>query len=222
MVKRQRSEELTIKVWGDLACFTRPEYATERVSYPCITPPAAVGFLSAIFWKPEFDWKIRRIGLINPPAWVSITRNEITDRASSRQTNGALQGISATEKRSQRHNLMLRDVAYLVTAQIELRPHADAPPRKYSEQFRRRVKKGAFFTPPYLGLREYIGFFSEPGDEDIVDKTINHPVGTMPLDLGFPTYEAGHHATNPGTINPTWFPATIHNGVLEIPETVTT
>ena len=30
-----------LEVWGDLACFTRPEMKVERFSYPVITPSAA-------------------------------------------------------------------------------------------------------------------------------------------------------------------------------------
>ena len=43
-----------VRVWGDLACFTRPEMKVERVSYDVMTPSAARGILEAIFWKPEF------------------------------------------------------------------------------------------------------------------------------------------------------------------------
>ena len=45
---------LLVKVWSDYACFTRPEFGAERVSYPVMTPSAARGVLEAIFWKPEF------------------------------------------------------------------------------------------------------------------------------------------------------------------------
>lgn len=31
---------MLIEVWGDYACFTRPEMKTERVSYDMITPSA--------------------------------------------------------------------------------------------------------------------------------------------------------------------------------------
>ena len=34
---------MLIEVWGDYACFTRPEMKTERVSYDMITPSAARG-----------------------------------------------------------------------------------------------------------------------------------------------------------------------------------
>ena len=52
---------LEVKVWGDFACFTRPEMKVDRVTYPVITPSAARGVLEAIFWKPEFQWQIEEI-----------------------------------------------------------------------------------------------------------------------------------------------------------------
>lgn len=49
---------LEVKVWGEFACFTRPEMKGERVSYSVMTPSAARGVLEAIFWKPEFSWQV--------------------------------------------------------------------------------------------------------------------------------------------------------------------
>ena len=45
-----------LKVWGDYACFTRPEMKVERVSYDVMTPSAARGILEAIYWKPAIVW----------------------------------------------------------------------------------------------------------------------------------------------------------------------
>ena len=52
------SPPLAVKIWGELACFTRPETKVERVTYPVITPSAARGILEAIFWKPEFSRRV--------------------------------------------------------------------------------------------------------------------------------------------------------------------
>ncbi len=46
-----------VRVRGDIACFTRPEFSTERVSYELITPSAARGVLEAILWKPAIRWR---------------------------------------------------------------------------------------------------------------------------------------------------------------------
>ncbi|MEN2939156.1 hypothetical protein DIBJMFBN_02727 [Mannheimia haemolytica] len=36
--------KIRLHIWGDYACFTRPEMKVERVSYDVITPSAARGF----------------------------------------------------------------------------------------------------------------------------------------------------------------------------------
>ena len=52
----------TLEVWGDFACFTRPEMKVERFSYLVITPSAARGIeLSAI--KPKLIWRARRLSI---------------------------------------------------------------------------------------------------------------------------------------------------------------
>lgn len=195
-------EELAVRVSGRFACFTRPEYATERVSYPVITPPAAVGVLSAIFWKPEFDWIITRIWVLTEPKWISMTRNEVKNRASA---SGPIDVIA---DRTQRHNLLLRDVDYVVFGRAALRPHATEPVAKYRDQFRRRVERGAFFSPPYLGLREYRASFS-PANLDTLKPLagLTIPIGPMSLDLGY-------HGPGGSLTEPEFFPATVREGVL--------
>src|ERR1700730_15924016 len=70
-----------VKVWGELACFTRPEMKAERVSYSMMTPSAARGILEAIFWKPEFSWQVREIWVLNEIRHFSILRNEVIRKA---------------------------------------------------------------------------------------------------------------------------------------------
>ena len=43
---------IKMEVWGDYACFSRPEMKVERVSYDVMTPSAARGILEAIYWHP--------------------------------------------------------------------------------------------------------------------------------------------------------------------------
>ena len=73
----QQSGEVSVKVWGALACFTRPELKVERVSYPVMTPSAARGIMEAILFKPEFSYAITRIEVLRPLRFVSIRRNEV-------------------------------------------------------------------------------------------------------------------------------------------------
>ncbi len=56
----------TLRVWGDYACFTRPEMKVERVSYDIITPSSARAIFEAIHWKPAIKWVIDEINVIKP------------------------------------------------------------------------------------------------------------------------------------------------------------
>ncbi len=151
---------LEIKVWGDFACFTRPEMKAERVSYPVMTPSAARGILEAIFWKPEFSWRIREIHVLNEVRHFSILRNEVNDKmsysaAKNRLEKGDSYFAEDHRHRAQRHTLALRDVAYLIKADVHPRHDVREDPAKYRDQFRRRVTKGQCFHTPYLGCREF-------------------------------------------------------------------
>lgn len=204
---------LTVRVWGDFACFTRPEMKVERVSYPVMTPSAARGVLEAIFWKPEFRWHVEEIRVLNPIRYFSILRNEINTRQSDRSARAWQQtgeGYDAAGDRAQRHTLALRDVAYLIAAQVELRPHADAEPAKYRDQFRRRVQDGRCFATPFLGCREFsAGFAPVSGDERPID--LSDDLGPMLLDLDYAPDRSGR-----GT--PRFFNARIERGVLRVPQ----
>lgn len=68
---------MLIEVWGDYACFSRPEMKTERVSYDIITPSAARGLVEAIYWHPGMKYHIDRIYLLNPVRFTNIRRNEV-------------------------------------------------------------------------------------------------------------------------------------------------
>ena len=73
---RFRYPSIKVEATGDLACFTRPELVSERMSYPVMTPTAAVGLLSAVFWKPQFRWTVERIEVLAPVRWTTLRRNE--------------------------------------------------------------------------------------------------------------------------------------------------
>src|SRR5688500_5509480 len=133
---------LEVKVWAEMACFTRPENKVERVSYPLPTPSAARGVLEAIFWRPEVAYRVREIAVLKPIRYVSFLRNEVELKASSPG------GISITDARQQRNTLALYDVAYVIRADMHLRGHTSDDVAKYRDQFRRHVQRGKCFHRP--------------------------------------------------------------------------
>lgn len=210
-----RDSPLSVKVWGEFACFTRPEMKVERVTYPVMTPSAARGVLEAIFWKPEFTWRIEEVWVLNPIRYFSILRNEVKSRASERSASAWARsggGYDATADRAQRHTLALRDVAYVIMGQVEVKLGVDDDPAKFRDQFRRRVRDGRCFATPYLGCREFSAYFGEPNDrEQPVDLT--EDLGPMLLDIEYAPDGSGC-----GT--PRFFEARLERGVLHMPQVV--
>jgi CRISPR-associated protein Cas5d len=205
MAAHGESPPVSVQVWGAGALFTRPELKVERVSYPVMTPPAAVGILEAIFWKPEFSWRIVRIEVLNPIRQFTQRRNETTDLASLADAASGRRRLDTVAHRVQRNAVCLRDVAYRIHAQVELRDHATKPEAAYRDQFRRRVSRGSCFAQPYLGTREFTAYFDEPDQRQPIELT---------EDLGIMLHGVDH-STTPTSFS--WFTARLDRGVLHVP-----
>ena len=203
---------LAVKVWGEFACFTRPEMKVERVTYPVMTPSAARGVLEALFWKPEFTWRVEAIDVLEPIQYVSFLRNEVNSRASERAARDCMErggGFVASADRAQRNTLALRQVAYVIRAQAEPASRSDADRAKFRDQFRRRVARGQCFATPYLGCREFsAGFAPLDGTEQPIPDSGS--LGRMLLDLSYA-------ADRTGTATPRFFEARLERGTLRVP-----
>ena len=82
---------IQVEVWGDYACFSRPEMKVERVSYDIITPSAARGLLESVFWHPGLKWQVDRIRVCNPIQFTNIRRNEVKDTISARKMKSLME-----------------------------------------------------------------------------------------------------------------------------------
>ncbi len=176
--KKMRSKTFYLKVWGDNACFTRPEMKVERVSYDVMTPSAARGFLEAILWKPAIAWHVERIDVLNPILWESVRRNEVGALMAPRSD-----GIFIEDQRQQRAGLFLRNVAYIIHAHFAMTEKAGADDNiiKFQEMFARRVQKGQCFNRPYLGCREFSAHFELLSEEVHLPETIPDTRGVAPI-----------------------------------------
>lgn len=203
---------ITLKVWGPYACFTRPEMKAERVSYDVITPSAARNTLQSVYWKPEFNWVIDRIEVLRRGTWMAIKRNELSDSIVSPRRSHVL----IEDQRQQRSSLLLRDVAYLLHAHVELtRPEGgEAEVGKHLAIFSRRVEKGQCFQRPYLGCREFEAYFDfpEPGERSPIKGT--EDLGYMLLDIEFdqdPITKEVHKTRS------RFFRAVMNDGLIKVP-----
>lgn len=198
---------LAVELWGPAALFTRPDAKVERLSYPVMTPSAAVGVLEAIFWKPEFTWQVVAIEVLAPIREGRVRRNETTQVVSR---EGALRGerVNTADHRTQRASTILLDVHYRVHGHVVLREHATDPVAKYRDQFRRRVERGACFSQPYFGTREFPVAFGRPSEA--VPVPISRDLGVM-----LHSITHGKDGRDPQS---SWFTARLDNGVMHVPE----
>jgi CRISPR-associated protein Cas5d len=161
-----KSAPICLRVAGNFAGFTRPEFHVERVSYPVITPSAARGIFEAILMKPiekpeahkrhnkiGFRWVITRIGIKKKGTTFSILRHELDYAA--HQPPDRDRGYEISSNRTRRHRLILRDGEYLIEAVIEVpletrlrdaetirRSSAQRPPlRPPSESFFQQLRR---------------------------------------------------------------------------------
>lgn len=214
---------IKLHIWGEHACFTRPEMKAERVSYDVITPSAARGVLEAIYWKPQIRWVIEKIRVLNPIRFTSIRRNEIGKKATApdrKVLSGEKQPtpILIEDERQQRASLILRDVAYLIEARIDLLDHSE-PIGKHLDMFNRRASKGQYFHHPYLGNREFPASFNLVDSESGIPPS--HPELGGKRDLGFMLHDL-EFDQDPSTkkvrsTTPRFFRAEMIDGVITVP-----
>lgn len=230
MVEAFYNKCFCLEVWGDYACFTRPEMKVERVSYDVITPSAARGIFEAIFWKPAIRWKVKKVEVLNPIRWTSVRRNEVGCVMTERSN-----GFFIEEQRQQRAGIFLKEVRYRLHAELEFVPPSkraapfwktptelvepaeltelgrDENPGKYNAMFERRALKGQCFNQPYLGCREFSANFKLVKNLDNAPK----PIGET-RDLGFMLYDLDF--SDPANPIPAFFRAKLDTGVMNIPE----
>ena len=221
---------IRVRVWGDYACFTRPEMKAERVSYDVITPSAARGVLEAIYWKPQIRWIVERLHVLNPIRFTSIRRNEVSAKAAAGAVGKAMKGspeplgMYVEDERQQRAAMFLRDVDYVIEARFELTDATETIEKHYNIA-KRRAEKGQCFQRPYLGCREF------PANFAWVDGQI--PTSLLPADqcdrdLGFMLLDIQYVPDPKGPIvessagrrlraEPRFFRARMSRGIIDVP-----
>lgn len=227
------AKDQALDVWGELACFSRPEMKVERFSYPVITPSAARGIYDAIYCKPiEFRWQITQVEIFSEPSYIALRRNEVKEKAPSENTisrwmagkeapvpiwaDGDRFLLGTDQKgRTQRQTMALKNVRYRLHAEIRPWPGFESKLSALEMQFRRRAAGGKCVYQPYLGCREFPAWF------ELVEVGAT-PMATAPLDIkiGWMLYDVFNlsrpgEAEDPPCIS--LFQAEVCQGVMEVP-----
>jgi CRISPR-associated protein Cas5d len=206
-----------LEVSGEFACFTRPEMKVERVSYDVITPSAARAVFESVFWKPAIRWNVRRLEVLEPIRWINLRRNEVASVVSTRNVEQAMSkgegdlAIYIEEDRQQRAGLFLRDVAYRIHADLEVRTDRDdhEPAQKFFAMFERRAAAGQCVNQPYLGCREFAASFRL-----VAEPALERPPIRESRDLGWMLHDLDFR--DPADPQPVFFRARMNAGVIEV------
>ncbi len=209
---------IKLKVWGERACFTRPEMKVERVSYDVMTPSAARGILEAIYWKPSIRWVIDKIHVLKPVKFENIRRNEVASKIPANKITAAMKDptkeleLFIEVDRQQRAAMILKDVAYIIEAHFEPTEKDGENEGKHLDIFKRRARSGQCFNQPYFGCREFAVFF------DLAEGELPSAV-QEDRDLGWMLYDMDFPLKNKKTsdIYPMFFRAVMKAGCIDIP-----
>lgn len=226
---------IALHVWGEYACFTRPELKSERMSYEVMTPSAARGILSAVYWKPQFRWVVDRIRVLAPIRFAQVRRNELSNKIAApasavmKGKKADFLGMFIEENRQQRSATILRDVDYVIEAHVEV-PGGEADVNavaKHLGVFKRRASKGQCFHQPCMGTREFPAMFeladgAHPAPPcRLPAEQLNRCLGLMLHDMVYKADPEGKiicaHTGQRQSAEAHFFMAELRGGVLSVP-----
>ena len=229
-----------LEVWGDYACFTRPEMKVERVSYDVMTPSAARAIFEAILWKPAIKWNVTKIEVLNPIQWISVRRNEVgkkVPRPTGRQMSGEVApalGMFVEDERQLRAGLFLRDVRYRIHGYFDFIPVSERANNRSSsvelwadQDEREQALNSHENEGKYAAMferrakkgqcfhRPYLGCREFACFFKLVesDQKVDAPIA-MTKDFGFMLYDLDF-TDNPDDPNPMFFRAHMNEGTID-------
>lgn len=204
---------MLVEITGKYALFTRPELKVERVSYDVMTNAAAIGILRTVYWKPEMEYVINKIHVINKPRYETIMTNAQTGtiKESDIEKDYKNKKYLAVDRRTRatpRTERVLKDVRYIIDFNIRLTGERtpDNTVKKHEEIFLRRVRKGQCHEEPCLGVREF------PCSIRLVDEAPASEIkGHKELGVMYHHMEYGN-----GAPYPVFFEAVMDNGIVDM------
>ncbi|MBI4962187.1 MAG: CRISPR-associated protein Cas5 [Desulfomonile tiedjei] len=165
---------VALEISGPTAMWTRPDTGDAPVSYPVPTFGAVKGIFESVLWSQWAEVVPIRVEICSPIVYHPYTTNY----------GGPLRksGIMKTGDSFQLLATVLTNVCYRLYAEVSSDPNGymkHGRPGKqiggttngahaYQEVFARRLRRGQFFSTPFMGWKEftpdYIGPFRENTD----------------------------------------------------------
>jgi len=184
-----------VRVSGAKACFARPEFRVDRISYDVITPFAARAILDAIYWRPQMRWRIDTIQVLNPIIFAEESASEPGSERISPRT------------------IALADVDYVIEAHFDLigPETSSGNAASHTKMFLKRVRAGQYFRKPFLGLPEF------PATIALIEKTDAVPRSHLPAqgtrDIGWIAHDIDSNAPS----GMRFFRALMEDGSIQVP-----
>ncbi|WP_404370808.1 CRISPR-associated protein Cas5 [Sphingomonas sp. MMS24-J45] len=155
--------QLDVIVSGELACFRRPEFSADLVTYDVISPPVAARVLDIVFSDPQYRWDVERVIVLRPIVhrWIDL-----------RQYGGKTHRV-----------LALKDVSYRLSARLR---HQVTGEPVANESLRSRLVSSSE-RQVHLGLKELAGTLRVVADEHRAAPACpgTHDLGWMLLNLRY-------------------------------------
>jgi CRISPR-associated protein Cas5d len=231
-----------LEVWGDYACFTRPELKVERMSYPVMTPSAARAMFDAVYLefdkttkRPAMRWQPTSIEILAPIRYIALMRNEVKEKISTASVKKWMKRPEDCEPlyadapgdakgRTQRQTMALANVRYRIHARAMLY-HEDRQLRvKVESSFERRARAGQCVWQPYLGCREFVAYFelvdsagADPASAQFTPQLTPQPIDAELGYMVYDTFDLSAPNSNHASASISLFRARVRQGVLVVP-----
>lgn len=187
------------RMQAKFACFTRPEFRTERLTNVVGSVSAYEGALRQVMGHRGTTYLIDQVALLFQPRFVPVTANEVkdfghghginTEDCRTLRTTTLLAGNRRKIKQCLFDQKVTKDFAgvdFVVTYRLATETREDFD--KFRQMHDRRMTSGRYFRQPYLGLREYpallepvFSFKDLDYPEDM--EMYTHPNGLKTVDL---------------------------------------
>jgi len=162
-----------LEVEGRFAMFTNPSTGSAPTSFPFPTPTALKGLVETICYVPQVIFRVTELHVCKPVEYAEFGFNSTVSHL---KKDEHISKDNLTDGNTlQRRLTVLRDVVYHVFGYFENLSEFEIRniriPEKYSrtnhahavqEIFNRRLKRGSYTHPPFLGNKKFSCSYSGP------------------------------------------------------------
>lgn len=176
----------TVRAWGPFALFCPAHFRADPCSEPVPTPSAVGGFYREIYWKPQFEWVIRKICVQKPILYTEMKTTGITKSPIRNGRFGKLRSRAVEPAPMQQLHTFLVDVEYVFEAVIQVNHSAldGRPGHRSQHDYEQMVHQILLDEPvwgqPCFGYSELFANYEYlPSGSSSPSISVSMPLGPM-------------------------------------------